>query len=481
MKKNFVIFALIISFAFSIISCADEKKGDTPEMTTTQSGISATTNPVETTALPVDLTLGLKKYTVTADRSKKLFEANFNFGITHTHYMWEQGYFDSVKNATDLISSVSAVNNQHIMGWGAGNPWPSKDGPINFSSIDSRISLFKKLGGDMWLTFCQAPGWMKGAGDWEMEKSVLDEHIGDFAYMCAEIAKHFPEVTTFQVWNEFKGYWSSAKNEWDYERYTKMYNEVYKAVKAVRPDAKIGGFYIVLEGDGTRAEFGIQGTHDYTPLNEFQRRAIKYWCENAEGADYILVDRGIIDYHNSNFKPTAEQAIILTKYYQKVTKEIAELTELPIVYSEYYGSISDQPVNGAFTGAQYASVCYNMIMGAGGRDTTALLWMEAENNIKHALFTDTAPGGGKPTPHFNAMKYLTDNFPAGTALYDVQILSDGVTPGKINDKLEVLASDKCTYVINKTNEDIYVETDGVINILPAYGVQAYDISGHPMS
>ena len=115
-------------------------------------------------------------------------------------------------------------------------------------------------------------------------------------------------------------------------------------------------------------------------------------------------------------------------------------------------------------------------MGSGGRGITALLWMEKEENIRHAIFTNTNKNGGKPTPHFDAVKKLTDNFPPGTVIYDIKITSaEDISESQIGDKIEILASDKCCYAINKTNEDIYVEIDGKTDILKAYDVQVFSI------
>ena len=48
------------------------------------------------------------------------------------------------------------------------------------------------------------------------------------------------------MWNELKGFYRSDLNRWDQEGYTALYNEVYRAVKAVGPDVKVGGPYVVL-------------------------------------------------------------------------------------------------------------------------------------------------------------------------------------------------------------------------------------------
>jgi len=429
----------------------------------------------------------LKKVEISIDISgaNKLFASNFNFGITHTQYYWYWGNWNTgnaaaAERARELAADLNPIGNQHIMGWGAGNPWPSKDGPMDFNDLDDRIGAYSGISSDMWLTLCQAPGWMRGTPDWSnMENKVLPQYYDDFAYLCAEIAKRYPNVSTFQVWNEFKGFWAGAPlNNWDYVEYTKFYNKVYEAVKEARPDSKIGGFYLVVEGDGSE-NIGINGTHNYTPLSSFQREAVSYWYENAVDADYVLIDRGVKDYHNNaNF--TQDNVMSLTKYFEKVTKEILEIAPLPLVYSEYYGHnpSSFGPANSNFAAAQYASIHYNMIMGAEGQEITALLWLERENDIRHALFTDTySANGGIATPNYYAIKKLVDNFPAGTQLYKAEVASVDFAADIIGDKIEVLASDECAYVINKTNEALNVVINGDSYILDAYGVEIYEISG----
>jgi len=439
-------------------------------------------------------------FTINIDKSKPLFESNFTLGQTNTHYWWHVENPIAVKRAKDLVRSVSAIHNVHIMGWGSGNPWPSKTANFNFRDIQNRVDLALELGGEPWITFCTAPGWMKGTDDWAMEEAPLPEFEDDFAYLCAEVAKAFPQVKVFQVWNEFKGMWADA-GQVDYVRYTRVYNKVYTAVKAVRPDALFGGFYKGFEGDGTHATFGFvdprhaenpSANHDRhfsEPINHLSRTAMTYFLENAIHVDYFLIDRANVDYHNDGywswqthlFRPTRDQAMRLTKYFEKSTRETAEMTPLPIVWSEYYGTYGDgkgefRRNNQPYIGAHYASIVYNMIMGAGGRDLYALLWIEWEDVIRHALFTDPfSPAGGKPTPHYFAMKKLLDNFPKGTMLYTAEISSPNIEQNYIGDLIEVLASEKAAYIINKTNTRISVILNGVTYEMRPYAVEVFEL------
>jgi len=429
-----------------------------------------------------------------------LFQSNLIWGITYTHYHWDtSGNTIARERARNLLRDVSSIYNVHIMGWGSGNPWPVKTGPYYFNDIRSRVNTTITLGGEPWITFCTAPGWMKGTGDWNMDAAPLPEFEDDFAVLCAAIAAEFPEVKVFQVWNEFKGMWSGSNI--DHVRYTRLYNKVYNAVKAVRPDAIIGGFYHVMEGDGSRETFGAlvsNNRHTSVPVISQEITAINYFLDNADGFDLFLVDRANVDYHNDNyfpgssgtFRPTRDQAMQLTKYFQKATKDIAELTSKPIVWSEYYGTFGDGtnngngaeflPINSQYIAAHYASIIYNMIMGAGGRDLYALLWLEAENDIRHALFTDVGnSNGGQVTPHYHAMKKLVDNFPKGTMLYTADLSIQGVEDNLVHDRTEALVSNKVALVINKTNTNISVTLNDEIYQLSPYAVEVFNLGENP--
>ncbi|MCL2285216.1 MAG: hypothetical protein FWC32_02505, partial [Firmicutes bacterium] len=444
----------------------------------------------------VDLT-----FNVIADRSNQLFETNFIFGVTHTHHRWWEGHPAAVERASQLLADLRPVHNQHIMGWGAPNPWPSRDAAMNFGYLRDRVDQFIEINGEgaeIWFTLCQAPGWMKASGnDWNMDEAPLPEYEEDFAYLARQIAIAFPEVTGFQVWNEFKGMWCSVLNGWDHVRYTRLYNKVYAAIREVRPDAIIGGFYIVVDGDGSFNEgfVDVSNRNTRAPLDARTTVPLRYFLENAINVDYLLVSRWNVDWQNQlRLNPTYEQAMVLTKYFGTVIADMLEIAaefgyyDIPFGWAEFYGSFNNTPVNSQYIGAHYASIYYNMIMGARGREQTALLWMETENGggqrgqINHAIFTHTnaAETGGLPTPHFFAVQKLTNYFPPGTMLYEVKITSEDIEPERIGHKLEVLVSATHAYVINKTNSDITVVLNGETLELAPFAVEVFKIGEEPV-
>ena len=479
--------------------------------------------------------------TITADRNNPLFEANFTFGVTHTHNHWYRGHPDAVQRAVDVLNKVSTIDNHHIMGWGPINPWPDPNGPMNFNSLRSRDPILERLSGNVWLTLCTAPGWMKCrntahfdpvnplpwpapccvAADWQMEWEPRPEHYDAFAELVVAIVYEFPEVTTFQVWNELKGFWHNSTKYpdrpygwWDYIEYTIFYNIVYDAMRATSRgnELRIGGLYIILEGEGTYEAFGWTGAHSYTTLRpdighwphpQRQVNAIKYFLENARGMDYFLIDRGLVNFHRTS-DPASAELLRLTTNYRVSMEEVVYLlndsrfAHVPIMWSEFYGD-SEILRDNAFrnrngrtdaelwdyirgqVGALYASIYYNMIMGAMGHNTQALLWMEPElgiHGIPHVLFTDTNSSiGGMPTPHFYSLYRLLKHFPMGTMLFPVEVDSnykEYFAPFfGLQHSIEVLASGDVYYVINKTGIDVDLFINGAYFTLEAYDVRVF--------
>nr|BFE82653.1 hypothetical protein GCM10020093_052540 [Planobispora longispora] len=73
------------------------------------------------------------------------------------------------------------------------------------------------------------------------------------------MARRYPTVKHFMVWNEFKGFWNNAQNRWDAEAYTELYNKVYDALKAVDEDIKVGGPYVPILSNKNGAASQLRG------------------------------------------------------------------------------------------------------------------------------------------------------------------------------------------------------------------------------
>ncbi|MCJ7728986.1 MAG: hypothetical protein MUO27_03785, partial [Sedimentisphaerales bacterium] len=260
-----------------------------------------------------------------------------------------------------------------------------------------------------------------------------------------------------------KGYWGSGN--WDYVRYTNLYNAVYDAVKSVRPDAKIGGPYLGIQGDGG-ATIGKSGTDTFSPIGTPDWTVINYWLTNKHGADFFCFDRWLIDYHDENSYTNAER-MLLTPFFGSVVAQIRAVdANLPIWISEFYGGMDagGSPVS-AFTAANHASCYYHSLINGA---SLALVWnpeevVPADPRILNSLFTDTATSsGGQLTPHYNVVSAFNNYFYPGVQIYET-------TTSATN--LEALASLDKTMLINKKSSAMTV-TYGPNNItLSGYEVK----------
>lgn len=274
---------------------------------------------------------------------------SFSYGYDLTQY----GPYDSVlapaMAARKVAQSVTgSFEDVPIMGWGTGNPEPS-NGVFNFAGIAQRIAFVEASGGIPVITLCAAPDWMKGGlpgvTDWsQINVAPLPQHYADFATLSADIAKAFPQVKYFVVWNELKGFEGLTPGSPNVAGYTTMYNDVYRAVKAVRPDALVGGPYVSvqsLSGPSTGSNPTPSGAWGH--LSPTSLADISYWLTNKVGADFIAVDgRGYTD----NAGLTTDPISAMAKY-AAVDQWLETQTTLPIVWMESHvlpvpGIYSDQ-------------------------------------------------------------------------------------------------------------------------------------------
>src|SRR3954470_16189348 len=155
------------------------------------------------------------------------------------------------------------------MGWSADNPKPIP-ARFNFPTLDDRIDFIRRCDRIPVIILCCAPDWMKGgrAGttDWDrLTDAPLPEHYADFAALAATVAERYPDVHHFMVWNELKGFWNLEDNTWDAQGYTDFYNGVYDSVKAVNPQARIGGPYLPLHNSGATGSTAVGQSRQRSP------------------------------------------------------------------------------------------------------------------------------------------------------------------------------------------------------------------------
>jgi hypothetical protein len=385
--------------------------------------------------------------TVTTTR-EVVGRANFQVGYDYTQNehlsAGAGGSAPAVASAKKLLASLDAFQNVALMGWGADDPEPSP-GHYDWSSLDSRIEVMGATTSESqrMITLCTAPGWMKVGGasqEWNMDAAVAPAHFQDFAALAAEVAERYdgthkgvdgqilPRVDYFDVWNELKGFWSTAENTWDYQDYTEMYNDVYRAIMAVRPDARIGGPYAPV-GAGTASSTadpssirGGYGVVDQRALN-----AVSYWLQHKVGAQFVSFAGGPA--------ATDENGFASGQYFVAVTDWLRGLddqtypgaTTLPILWAEFYPGIDSTA--GDATGQASVAIDVSNIVQAGSAGVGYLLLWEMEGSASggspttgEGVWTDTAEtAGGRPTPLFTALDELHKAFPPGTAEYGATV------------------------------------------------------------
>lgn len=258
-------------------------------------------------------------------------------GVTHTQDSADDHPPAQVAAATATLGAQPMLQNQYLMGWGVGNPEPSP-GVFDWSSLDQRMQLIDTTHGVPVLTLAGAPDWMKGgrAGttNWStLDSAPLPAHFGDFAELAAAAAARYPQVHYFQVWSELKGFYDPHANRWEYEAYTNLYNAVYDAVKKVRPDAVIGGPYVVLDtwsATGSPAPSELSG-----PWGVVDQRAldvIDYWSAHKHGAGFLSVD-GSSGTRDAGLTTDPFRA---TAMFNTVSSWLRARTGLPVWWSEFY-------------------------------------------------------------------------------------------------------------------------------------------------
>ncbi len=381
-------------------------------------------------------------------------------GTTHTQYT-----VGTVSPSTprtvelDVLRQIP-VHNQHLMGWGVGNPEPSP-GVYNWSSLDARINMIQSTGAEPVLTLCCAPDWMKGgqAGqtNWGiLEVAPLPEHVADFAALAAAAAVRYPQVKRFQVWNEMKGFYDPATNNWDAAAYTRLYNAVYDAVKAARPDAKVGGPYAPLDLWSSPAAAshpsnvtGPWGVIDKRPLD-----LLEYWLANKHGADFVSLD-GWTKTRDSGFITDPYTA---TDVYLTMSQWLRARTDLPIWWSEFH------VVDPSWSLEKQDAVTTMAISKlADGGASLAFLWspQPEPTGCVGCLWSDPASGPVTPTPLSRTVAAWNRRAPAGTYLRNEQPSSGSVFAA---------ATAWGTFVVNRTSGHLNVKIGGTSIPLGVDGV-----------
>ncbi|MER6347447.1 GH39 family glycosyl hydrolase [Streptomyces sp. NPDC001595] len=396
------------------------------------------------------------------------------WGFTHTQFSADEGSERAVARVEERLEGARLPQNQHIMGWGADNPEPVK-GRYDFAALDLRVDFMRASGATPVITLCCAPDWMKGgeagAGSTDWSQAALEtapepEHYADFAALAATVARRYPDVRHFIVWNEFKGFWNDAEHRWDHEGYTEMYNLVHKALKAVDEDIMVGGPYLVMDSLDPRQEHastalrGPWGAMDQRVLDAFD-----HWNRHKAGADFVVVD-GSSYTRDDELLPDEFAA---TDKFTAVGRWVRERTggELPLWWAEYYvePADGDDHRHGWSEARRTAVQAAGMIAMVEGGASSGFYWNpEAERGPEcpGCLWTptDTADGGGA-LPMYDLVSRFAAAFPPGTRYDDLTA----------DPRVRVLATDRTVLVVNTRDRALSTKVDGRTVDLQAYDVQ----------
>ncbi|WP_310728788.1 xylan 1,4-beta-xylosidase [Streptomyces sp. N2A] len=395
------------------------------------------------------------------------------WGFTHTQFSADRGADAAVERAAHLLAGRPMAQNQHLMGWGAGNPEPSP-GRYAFDDLDRRLALIRRTAGTPVLTLCCAPDWMKGGTpgrtDWSrLEKAPEPEHYADFAALAGKVARRYPEIRHFVVWNEFKGFFDDAKGRWDAENYTRLYNLVYQELKKVDKRNQVGGPYLVMDsyvpGDDRypSALKGAWGHIDQRTLDAFT-----YWNRHKAGADFLVVD-GSSYSKDDRYAPDLFTA---ARKFAEVGRWLRNRSGLPLWWAEWYVEVADEK-GGRRGWSEHKRVAAQAVAliemaeggatsgfywnpetdgkGQGGRDCPGCLWSSTES-----------ADGGRELPMWSLLARFSQAFPPGAQPREMATGSDGILG---------LSDGRTALLVNTAERPGSVRVGGKERVVDGYGVR----------
>lgn len=380
------------------------------------------------------------------------------WGVTHTEFSGDAEPAGAGDAASHVLSRVPLVQNQHIMGWGADNPEPVP-GRHDFRNLDRRIRFMADSQALPVVTLCCAPDWMKGGTegrtDWgALETAPKRERFDDFAKLAATVARRYPTVKHYMVWNEFKGFWNPGTNRWDAEAYTELYNKVYTALKAVNKDIKVGGPYIPIGSNRSGGGSELQGAWGVVDQRDLD--AVEYWIDHKKGADFIVVDGASMTKDAGLFP---DEFTALGKFSAVTTWLREKSGNLPVWWAEWYVA----PESTDWTEERRTAVqTVAMMEFATGGATTALYWNPQRKAGQSCAGCLWRPGRGDELPMAGILSGFTKWFPAGIPL---------VTVTSSDPKVRVLAQQRQLVMANTSNAAVTATVDGKSFTLKPYEVR----------
>ncbi|MDA8064274.1 MAG: hypothetical protein M0031_02035 [Thermaerobacter sp.] len=332
---------------------------------------------------------------------------NFTYGFDLNTQEPDQPSLKGFPNQPGAVVSARAVMaslprsyaDQAIFGFGAASDPEPSPGVFNLGDIARRIAMIQAAGDMPVITLVSAPPWMKGpasTGRSLFATPPAPDHYQDFAALAAHVALRFPQVKYFVVWSELRGFWNPATRSWDYRDYTRMYNDVYRAIKRVRPDALVGGPYANMTAYPRPVRGAVSTVHGrWGYLDQGMLDAVSYWLAHKAGADFVAVDGATAVAETGD--AGLANPVTAAGQYAAVDRWIRARSDLPIWWMESH----IQPSRG-WTPAQAAAArIATLAEMAGSGASVGMQWQPQEQAgwPDEGLWTSTlVPGGGQPTP-----------------------------------------------------------------------------------
>ncbi|MEU6402666.1 xylan 1,4-beta-xylosidase [Streptomyces sp. NPDC046985] len=413
-------------------------------------------------------------------------QPSVGWGFTHTQFSADEGGGAAVDRARTLLARDGGLpQDQAVMGWGADNPEPVQS-RYDFAALDRRVDFIRASGGTPVITLCCAPDWMKGgrAGvdstDWSqsaLETAPLPGHYADYAALAATVARRYPDVRHFIVWNEFKGFWNDSKARWDYEGYTELYNLVYRALKKVDPTIMVGGPYLSMDSVDPRQDNastvlrGPWGAMDQRVLDAFS-----YWNAHKAGADFAVVDGSSYTKDDELLPDEFAAADKFTAVGRWVRRETGGL---PLWWAEYYVETAASAATAASADGhadrtgwseahRVAVQAAGMIAMVRGGASSGFYWNPETRkgpDCPGCLWTPTGDDdGGKALPMYGLVSRFARAFPPGSRYETVAVAPDSAP------RVRVLATAAVAVVVNASDRPLSAEVDG-----KRFGMRAYEV------
>lgn len=257
------------------------------------------------------------------------------------------------------------INSEYIRVW-VSSQWYREstvplqdDGTYDFTNLDNFINAVLKVGAIPFVVFAHAPGTYG-----EAHGEDPPENDKDFAEYVENTVRHYDDACRnnrligecdinewyFEIWNEpFTSIWWKGDNP----RYIGLFNEVYPKIKAIAPQAKVGGFgtWFLVGTNTKRTKKFLQDTEtDFITIHHYGNVLHEYASEKQLMKDVKLVAYDpILDLRSfiEQYKPDKQIEIINGEYNSN--------------YKESYMPKLDEQ----FTAAWYASALIWQIKSGG--------------------------------------------------------------------------------------------------------------------